>query len=68
MFFAFWNIILAWLGKYFLDKIIEAIKEHLELKAHEKKLRKQIKEKIKEIKSEKDPKIRAQRMSDFLNS
>ena len=54
--------------KYVIDKLVDALKEYIERKMLEEKIKKQTKAKIKEIRKEPDAKERSKRLRDMLNN
>jgi len=59
---------LQYIIKLLISEVISAIVKAIADYSKVKKIKKQSKEKVKEVLNEKDPKIRAKRISDLLNS
>lgn len=62
------NTFIALVLKTLLDKIVVLISDYVQYRIELAKMKKRVKEKVKEIKSDPDRKNRAKRMSDLLSS
>jgi predicted alternative tryptophan synthase beta-subunit len=69
---AFLATIGKWILTFFIEKvltiIVDAIKEYMKVQEEKARIKKEVKEKIDEIKKDPDPVSRAKRLRDYLST